>query len=178
MNIKKLLIGGAVVLATGYAGTKVFSGKAARPEPPGLKLSQSVLRGLHGSIRPMAVELLYAAAAKGIPLVITSGFRSSDAQARLYAQGRTTPGRIVTHAKPGVSWHNYGLAFDVAVLKDGKATWPNDRALWNRIGAIGKLVGLTWGGDFPEDQIDLPHFDHHPDMRIADAMAGKRPSIA
>lgn len=39
--------------------------------------------------------------------------RFHERQAWLYAQGRTRPGRVITRAKPGYSWHEYGLAVDL-----------------------------------------------------------------
>ena len=44
--------------------------------------------------------------------------RSIEYQNELYAQGRTKPGKIVTKAKGGSSFHNYFLAFDFAILYD------------------------------------------------------------
>lgn len=173
MDIKKLLLGGAAVVAAGFVVKKALT-----PEPPGLARSQKIINELDPSLRPKAVALLYAANNKDIPLIVTSGYRSTESQETIWNQGRITPGPIVTHAKPGNSWHNYGLAFDVAILKDGKASWPENPKLWKRIGAIGKLLGLTWGGDFPEGQRDLPHFGYHPRMTIADAKNGKRPRVA
>ena len=46
----------------------------------------------------------------GIQLRITQGYRSIAEQDALYAQGRTAPGEIVTNARGGQSYHNYGLA--------------------------------------------------------------------
>lgn len=54
------------------------------------------------------------------------GVRSPDKQALLYAIGRTVPGEIVTQAKPGLSFHNYGLASDWSYFSGGKYT-PLDR---------------------------------------------------
>ena len=45
---------------------------------------------------------------------------ASDEQAKVYAQGRTAPGKIVTHAKPGHSNHNFGVAFDVGIFVGGQ----------------------------------------------------------
>jgi peptidoglycan L-alanyl-D-glutamate endopeptidase CwlK len=97
-------------------------------------------------------------------------------QARLYAQGRTAPGAIVTKAQPGSSWHNFGLAFDVAPLVNGRPAWPNDEALWDLIGRYGKAAGLDWGGDFLTIK-DRPHFEYHPGLTLAQARAGARPSV-
>lgn len=44
--------------------------------------------------------------------------RTFAEQEALYAQGRTKPGKVVTNAKAGMSYHNYGLAVDIVLLKD------------------------------------------------------------
>lgn len=53
----------------------------------------------------------------GVKAYIYEGYRSEARQAVLYAQGRTTPGKIVTNAGPGQSMHGYGLAYDWTPLK-------------------------------------------------------------
>jgi hypothetical protein len=103
---------------------------------------------------------------------ITDGFRSFEEQDALFAQGRTTPGKIVTNARGGQSWHNYGLAVDVAFQKDGKLSY--DSGLYAKIAPIGKRLGFIWGGDWKKF-IDKPHFAWHPDVTLAQAQAGKRP---
>lgn len=52
----------------------------------------------------------------------TQTLRSSAKQTALYAQGRTTPGPIVTWAEGGRSYHNYGLAVDIWLA----CGWKND----------------------------------------------------
>lgn len=86
-----------------------------------------------------------AAASQGIDILITSTFRDMESQAALYAQGRSTPGPIVTNAKAGSSFHNYRVAFDFVPLIHGKAVW-NDTALFNKCGAIAEQCGLEWAG--------------------------------
>lgn len=60
-----------------------------------------------------------------VPVSLTSGWRSADEQAALYAEGRTPDeianhvrkygrGGAVTDAPPGYSAHNYGLAVDIS----------------------------------------------------------------
>src|SRR5258708_12842627 len=51
-------------------------------------------------------------AANGVQLRIVQGLRTKAEQDALYAQGRTTPGKVVTNAKGGQSMHNYGLPVD------------------------------------------------------------------
>lgn len=54
------------------------------------------------------------------------------------------------------SWHNYGLAFDVA-YKDEKGNWTWDGD-WDETGRVGKSCGLIWGGDWLAEKQDRPHF--------------------
>jgi len=164
--------------AAGAVAAAVVVGLVLRKmnEPPGLAPSLAIIDELDGSIQPLAKRLLKRAHSAGIELVVASGLRSNAEQAALYAQGRTEPGPVVTHAPPGTSWHNYGLAFDVAVLSGGEETYPRDPDLWQAIGDLGRSVGLGWGGDYPSGQTDLPHFEYHPGLTIADAMTGMRPA--
>ncbi len=69
--------------------------------------------------------------------------RSFERQATLYAQGRSSPGPIVTNARPGTSMHNYGLAFDVAILRNGVLRWDG---IPEKLGELGERLGLEWGG--------------------------------
>lgn len=81
-------------------------------------------------------------------LRITSGFRSRAAQNRLYAQGRTRPGAIVTHARGGESSHNWGLAIDVLIVpRDGRDPWAfahsrQGRKAYRALHEIGRLYGM------------------------------------
>lgn len=83
----------------------------------------------------------------GIQPLIYCGFRSFEEQAALYARGRTANGRIVTKAKPGESYHNYGLAFDWVpvkpAVKDPKmftADWDDQTAY-----KVGEQAGHSFG---------------------------------
>lgn len=86
------------------------------------------------------------------------GARSFETQAATYAQGRSTPGPVVTNAKPGDSYHQYGLAVDVVpTVYKGLPDWNPGGPLWAQIGAIGERAGLTWGGRWSTP--DKPHFE-------------------
>jgi peptidoglycan L-alanyl-D-glutamate endopeptidase CwlK len=93
----------------------------------------------------------------GETLVIAEGLRSRETQARYYAQGRTTPGRIITYKKPGTSTHETGNAVDLVFVKNGKLSWAET----NRWEIIGKLAaeigGLEWGGNWKFK--DRPHVE-------------------
>lgn len=60
----------------------------------------------------LLLDTLAACEKRGTVYVATLGFRTAAQQAKLYFQGRTAPGKIVTDARPGWSLHNYGLAVD------------------------------------------------------------------
>lgn len=93
-------------------------------------------------------------------IIVISTLRTWPEQAKIYAQGRSLPGPIVTKARPGFSWHNFGLAFDVAFLTGGKITWSGP---WQELGALGEKRGLVWGGRFPKPDED--HFEYHYVLR-------------
>lgn len=122
--------------------------------------------GLHPLVDIKRLDLLKLAELKGIRLITTSGLRTFAEQDALYAKGRTSPGNIVTNARAGESWHNYGVAFDVAFDNgSGVPTWEeydmNDNGIddWDEIGEIGVSIGLEWGGNWKEF-LDRPHFQY------------------
>lgn len=89
--------------------------------------------------------------------------RTFAEQRNLYAQGRTKAGNIITQAREGFSYHNYGMAIDI-VLIDGKAaSWDvvkdfdgDGKADWIEVVQIFKEYGWEWGGDWRFK--DTPHF--------------------
>ena len=91
---------------------------------------------------------------------VVSGFRSFNEQNSLYEQGRSKPGPKVTWVKGGGSWHNYGLAVDIAFWNSsGSGPSWSEHHPWSRIGSVGMKNGFTrWGGDFG----DRPHLEYHP----------------
>ena len=86
-----------------------------------------------------------------------SSFRSPDEQAKLYAQGRTEPGVIVTYAKPGLSFHNYGIASDWDYFVDGKySPLTAEDPLWKEyIDAVNKVGLKCLEFEKPHNQMDL-----------------------
>src|SRR4051794_626118 len=65
---------------------------------------------IHPIVKERTNELIQKSADQGIVIVITDSFRSAEDQDRLFEKGRSLQGNIVTHAKGGESYHNYGLA--------------------------------------------------------------------
>lgn len=108
-------------------------------------------------------------------LIVTCGMRTHEEQERLYAQGRSTPGKIVTHAPAGSSLHEYGHAVDFGFVDD--AAGAMDWAEW-RFVQLGKMIvhyGLEWGGSWPGRTRDLPHAQS-PWLTWQQAAAGGSPT--
>ena len=106
--------------------------------------------------------------------------RTFAEQDGLFAQGRTKPGAIVTKAKGGQSYHNYGLAIDIVLLVDKDkngtfetASWDlktdfdgDGKSDWQEVVAIFKRYGYEWGGDWKF--LDAPHFQKTLGKSIAE----------
>jgi len=108
-------------------------------------------------MRAKAEELQALCKAQNLPLLITETWRTMAEQDALYAQGRTKPGNIVTNCK-GTDYqspHQWGVAFDFC--KNIKGQEYSDTAFFKTVGALGKSIGLRWGGDF-QSMADMPHF--------------------
>ena len=94
-----------------------------------------------------------------LSIQVTQGLRTFSQQDILYAQGRTTPGNIVTNVRGGMSAHNYAYAADL-VPEDvipGQPDWNVNSPAWQRMLAAAPAVGLAEGAKwrtFP----DNPHF--------------------
>ncbi|UQZ33656.1 hypothetical protein C2I18_08950 [Paenibacillus sp. PK3_47] len=148
--------------------------------------SASRLAGLHPVVLAAAEKLIERCYVSGVPILITQGLRTAAEQDALYAQGRTKPGAIVTNARGGYSYHNYGLAIDFALLLPGgsHASWDMKRdgnndgiADWQEVVKQAKAIGLEWGGDFTSFK-DYPHFQMSFGISISGLRAGLRPSEA
>lgn len=99
----------------------------------------------------------------------TQTLRSYEEQELLYTYGRTLKHKsIVTHARGGQSYHNFGLAFDIVLMPpfarenqlvwDLTANFDADREPdWFEVIGIAKENGWSWGGDW--NKKDLPHFE-------------------
>lgn len=132
------------------------------------KVSLQRIELLHPKLRTEAKKILEEASAKltgDYTLRFTHTLRTHAEQDKLYAQGRTVKGSIVTNARGGQSYHNYGLAIDICLLsKDGtKVSWDanmdSDKdgvADWLEIVAVFKKYGWEWGGNWRFR--DMPHF--------------------
>ena len=128
-------------------------------------------------VKESAIEMIKQAYKEGIFVQITSGYRSFAEQNKLYAQGRTASGKIVTNARGGQSNHNYGLAIDYVLLsEDGKKALWTINEKWRRVAQIGKSLGFSWGGDWKSFK-DYPHLEMMGGVTLSQLQGGKRPAL-
>ena len=100
------------------------------------------LSSLDPNVAQLAAEFLRLCRAHHLDVRIIAAFRSWDESDRLYAQGRTAPGPIVSNARGGDSYHNWGLAFDAAPFENNQIS--HDPTKFNLMGRLGEQVGLQW----------------------------------
>lgn len=128
----------------------LFGLKKKAPEQEELEKFPEELRPL---VRQKQQQLIEACRVIGMPIKVTSEVRTCAQQNALYAKGRTEPGNIVTNAKCGQSFHNYGVAFDVAF--EGLKPYDGN---WELLGMLGEQLGFEWGGRWTSI-VDKPHFE-------------------
>ena len=95
----------------------------------------------------------------GLNIKIIQTLRDAEYQHRLYEQGRTAPGKIVTKCDgyKNKSRHQSGEAWDAVVLDDeGDIDWDNITQ-YKKMADIGVKMGLTAGFFFSFR--DLDHFE-------------------
>lgn len=104
-------------------------------------------------------RVMAALALLGHPVRITQARRTDAEQAALYAQGRTTPGAIVTGLNgltPQTrSYHQSGRAVDFVWRTADGVSYDGP---WTLLGACAEAVGLVWGGRFKSGP-DRPHLE-------------------
>lgn len=140
---------------------------------------------LHPAIREEVPSIIDEAERKfprTIAVRVVQGLRTFEEQDKLYQLGRTVKnvdgfhavkkplGNRVTNAKPGSSYHQYGLALDFVILLDRdsngtyeEVSWSTVRdgdvdgvADWEEIALVFMLHGYEWGGQW-RTFVDLPH---------------------
>lgn len=110
-------------------------------------------------------ELVKNCAARGAVYYAIQGTRTWDEQQKLYNQGRNAKGevidksKVVTKAKPGLSFHNYGIAIDFCLDKDLETDglqpdWDtkNYKVLGEEALKLGLDAGIFW-----KSFVDAPH---------------------
>ena len=123
------------------------------------------ITALHPELQKKAALLKETCKKQGISILFSECLRTRAEQDALYAQGRTTPGSIVTNAKGSTysSQHQWGIAIDfyIDMDLDGDGdkkddAFNNSTGMFERVGAIAKSIGLGWGGDWTSIK-DRPH---------------------
>lgn len=132
------------------------------------KITLARIELLHPRLREEARQIYTEASGLltgGAGLRFTHTLRTFEEQAQIYAQGRNSPGRIVTNARPGFSFHNYGLAVDICLISRDKKQvyWDTLKdydgdgvADWMEVVAVFESYGWQWGGRWKFK--DPPHF--------------------
>jgi len=167
-NPDRLRVGQSLVIPDRNTNSVPMPAVAAPARPPESPLAPIHFRAISekrlAAVHPLLAErgrtMLNRCAGAGLPLMVTQGLRTWEEQDALFAQGRTAPGKIVTDARGGTSYHNFGLAFDILVLDAmGKAEWDPEHPGWRQAAVVGKALGLDWGGDWKTIK-DQPHFQY------------------
>jgi peptidoglycan L-alanyl-D-glutamate endopeptidase CwlK len=143
------------------------------------QISLDRIAQLHPKVREEVKKIFeecVAALGDRVDIRISQGLRTIAEQDALYALGRTVVnpqgrtakrpfGQIVTNAKGGSSYHNYGLAVDFVLLVDDKASWDTksdwdgDKVSdWMEVVKIFAKYEWDWGGNWTTTK-DYPHFD-------------------
>jgi peptidoglycan L-alanyl-D-glutamate endopeptidase CwlK len=132
-------------------------------------MSKLILAGVVPELRLRANTVEAHASSAFIKLIWTQGHRDGAYQEKLYAQGRTTPGKIVTRARAVDSPHCYDCALDFAIMVDGKPNWddsePEILAKYRKVGQLAVELGMAWGGNFhhaDNDHLELPNWKDYP----------------
>ena len=122
-------------------------------------------RHLHPETRILHARWEAACNEAGIEVLTTCTYRPQAEQDALYAQGRTTPGRIVTWTRKSrhsekINDRPAASAWDFVVLVMGKAVWNAKHPHWTIAGEIAEAMGLTWGARFVSKRTGRPTPDY------------------
>lgn len=133
------------------------------------KRSKENLQGVHPQLVAVVTEALKLST---VDFMVLEGVRSQERQRKLYAQGRTAPGAIVTWTLNSNHFVNpktgYGHAVDILPApydwKDPKGFGAVAEAMMKAAKTVG--VKIRWGADWDQDGIpreagetDSPHFE-------------------
>ena len=129
------------------------------------------LNELLPQVKSRVENFIEACKLAGIDILVTSTYRDNESQNALYEQGRTTPGKIVTNARSGDSFHNHRCAVDVVPLVSGKPDWDGSHPVWAEVGRLGQENGLEWAGNW-EHFKELAHFQYTDGLTIAQLKEG------
>lgn len=104
----------------------------------GLPLSSrelTLMRGLNQEFANRLAAMLVDLRQRGFRYDIDVGHRDHPRQLELYLQGRDTPGKIVTKAPPGYSYHEYDRAVDLMPRVNNKRD-ERSKIAWDHFYAL------------------------------------------
>lgn len=122
-------------------------------------------------VKRKAEEFRKLCADQGMDVLIYCTYRSPEEQNGLYAQGRSKPGKIITNARGGESWHNHRCAFDFVPMVAGKPAW-GDTNLYRKAGVIAESVGLEWAGRWTGSLRETAHCQYTGGLTLAQLKSG------
>lgn len=120
------------------------------------------LTSVHPVLACKTLQIINLASQEGYNVTTVQGLRSFPEQHALFLKRPR-----VTKADAGQSYHNYGVADDLAFVVNGQVSW--DDRLYKNLGRWASRVGLEWGGNW--------HFVDKPHVQLANmpAIAKLRP---
>jgi peptidoglycan L-alanyl-D-glutamate endopeptidase CwlK len=126
--------------------------------------SQDRLKRVFPGLAQKIYQLSTLLAAQDVYITVAQGLRTVEGQDALFAKGRDAMGNIinksqvVTNARGGHSWHNFGLAVDCYPIgKDKTIDWNQQHPQWKLMEQEGTSLGLTCGANWVR-LVDAPHF--------------------
>lgn len=108
---------------------------------------------------PLAQQLLDDCSTAGVPCRVVDTGRTETEQEQKLAQGVSWVVRSKHEPQPP---ENKSEAIDIvplSILEENKPDWDPSHPDWDRIGVIGKTLGLRWGGDWTSHR-DPSHFEY------------------
>lgn len=132
----------------------------------------------------------FAEKAKELDFYIYETYRSFDKQMEYYKSGRELQNGlwvvvektlVKTNAKPGMSFHAYGLAFDAVVDADEKKagiqySWDDtyldkdgkvQKTDWKAMGKLSVSLGLEWAGNW-KTFTEYPHSQNRFGLQVSE----------
>jgi len=158
-----LLFGGAIAAAAflffGTSSAAAAPGETNIKVPVHYSLNADQIAHLM-KLNPIARDrfynfIRYVQETLGWDVIITSSYRTFQEQIKQYAENHH-------NAIPGHSFHNYGLAIDINLVKGNKRIKKaSPKADWIATGVVDAATkfGLTWGGTAFSTYYDPVHFD-------------------
>lgn len=131
--------------------------------------SYKVFDGLKPDFKQRVIRWYEECLEEGLKILVYCGYRSDEDQEKLYKQGRSIEGKIVTNARAGQSFHNYGRAIDYVPVKNGETSW-DDTASYLKAQRIAKEFGLrpiSW---------ELPHLEDANFKNWRELQASEKPA--